>query len=246
MLPNEDLYAGRLPEIYDLMYPDVFGDIASFVAFVEERAAGKRLLEFGVGTGRLALPLADAGFDVTGTDVSPGMLAALAVKDESSRVSVVESNFISDRVDGEFDVVLLMINTIFVARNLAEQISVFNNAAASLAPDGFFLVETFNPAHFHQLDSPEVQMRTLDDTTVLFEQYSVEPTSQLLFAQNVVLGRGELFTFTHLLHYMFPLEMDAAAKNAGLVITERFAHWSGIPYDSTSPRCLSVYRKSAI
>lgn len=236
-------YDRRIAEIYDLMYPDALGDIDDFCAFVRDRVKGDRVLEYAVGTGRLALPLSRAGLHVTGTDISDDMLAMLAAQNANGAVTAVNNDFIHDRLEGTFDAVLLMINTLFVARTLDEQIQVFQNAATNLTDDGFFLVETFNPSVYHAQVSSKLEMRNLDAGRVMFDQYSIEPISQLMFSQHTVLEGGTPFSFTHLLHYMFPLEIDAVARNAGLHLAERVSHWSGVPYTGASLRCLSVYRK---
>lgn len=242
-MSGEDLYPARIAQIYDLLYPDFFNDTATFCEFVRSRATGTRVLEFGVGTGRVAMPLAENGFEVTGIDVSSEMLAKLKEKDVDGRVKVVEQDFITERVEGTFDAVLLMINTLFVAKTLDEQVAVFANAAANLTDDGFFLVETFNPNRYHGLRQPDVQMRQLDASTTQLEQYVAEPSRQLLIAQNLVFRDGEQFNYTHILRYLFPYEMDAVARNAGLTLAERWADWGSTPFGPDSPRCLSLYRK---
>lgn len=242
-MSGQDLYPSRIAQIYDLLYPDFFDDIAKFCEFMHSRSAGTRVLEYGVGTGRIALPLVQSGFEVTGLDVSAEMLIILKEKDSEGLVEVMECDFITEPADGTYDAVLLMINTLFVAKTLDEQIAVFRNAAAALADDGFFLVETFNPNEYHGLRKPDAQMRQLSESITQLEQYVVEPTRQLLISQNLVLQDGKQFTYTHVLRYLFPLEMDAVARNAGLVLAERWADWGTTPFGPDSPRCLSLYRK---
>jgi SAM-dependent methyltransferase len=244
-MSGEDLYPARIAQIYDLLYPDFFNDIATFCDFLGSRSAGTRVLEYGVGTGRLALPLIEKGFDVTGLDVSNEMLSRLKGKDADGRVKTIEQDFITEPVEGTYDAVLLMINTLFVAKTLDEQIAVFRNAATNLTDDGLFLVETFNPNHYHGLRQPEVQMRQLSASATQVEQYVVEPSQQMLIAQNLVFQDGDQFTYTHVLRYLFPFEMDAVARNAGLVLNERWADWGSTPFNPDSPRCLSLYRKGS-
>lgn len=239
-----DRYGGRITEIYDLMYPNIFGDFEGFLDFVQRHAPGRRVLEFGIGTGRLALPLADAGFEVAGLDASPAMLEVLSERDPAGRIDARLGDFTRDRVPGEFDLAMIMVNTIFFATSLDDQIAIFESAAAGLAPGGLFLVETFSPSVYHAQRAPLVQMRQLDAATVMVEQYMVEPTAQLLIAQHTVLGRGEPFSFTHVLRYAFPFELDAVARAAGFVLAERMAGWNGAAYTDGMGRCLSLYRKA--
>ena len=86
-------------------------------------------------------------------------------------------------------------------------------------------------------------MRQLDASTTQLEQYVAEPSRQLLIAQNLVFRDGEQFNYTHVLRYLFPYEMDAVARNAGLTLAERWADWGSTPFGPDSPRCLSLYRK---
>lgn len=244
MLTGTDRYGGRITEIYDLMYPDLFGDFSGLLDYLARRVSGRRVLEFGIGTGRLAFVLADAGYDVTGIDASPAMLEVLRERDTEGRIDARLGDFTRDRVDGEFDLAMVMVNTLFFATSLDEQIAVFRAAHDALSADGVFLVETFSPSVYHAQRAPLVQMRQLDATTVMVEQYTVEPTAQLLVAEHTVLGRGEPFTFTHVLRYAFPFELDAVARAAGMELVERSATWQGAPYVDGMGRCLSLYRKT--
>lgn len=243
--PGVDRYGGRITEIYDLMYPSVFGDTEKFIDYARRRSPGRRVLELGIGTGRLALPLADADFSVTGMDASPAMLEVLAQRDVAGRIRTQLGDFTRDRVEGEFDLAMIMVNTLFFATSQDDQVSVFAAVADALTDEGVFLVETFSPSVYHAQRAPLVQMRQLDEATLMVEQYTVEPTSQFLIAQHTVLGRGEPFSFTHLLRYAFPFELDAIARCAGLELVERMAGWNGAPYADGMGRCLSLYRKAA-
>ena len=237
-------YTGMLVDIYDLIYPDPAGDIPVFVDFMRKAVQGTRVLEYGIGTGRIAIPLAEAGFHVTGTDISTEMLSRLAEKDPTGRIDAHVSSFLEEPIAGTYDAVILMINTIFVANSLDQQLAVFTNAAAHLTDEGFFLVETFNPNDYHNQTSPMLSMRQIAPTTVIFEQFIVDPASQLYVAQNLVLGAADKHSYVQVLRYMFPFEMDAIALNTGLVLKARMSDWVGTPYTSTSSRCVSLYRKA--
>lgn len=241
---DDGTYSGRVVDVYDLLYPDLLGDIPQLSAFIERAAPGRRILEFGVGTGRIAIPLADAGFDVTGTDISAAMLARLREKDPTGRVETAKQSFIDDVTDGAFDAVLLMINTIFVAHTLDQQIAIFRNAAAALVENGLFVIETFNPLRFQDGGASTMSMRNLSQDVVLLEQYTIDQPSQFFVANNLVFDHGEQFSYTQVLRYMFPSEMDAVARNADLVLAARMSDWNGAPYAADSNRCISVYGRA--
>lgn len=241
----QELYPPHLVELYDYWYPDLLGELPQLSVFLKQRAPGTRVMEYGVGTGRIALPLAESGLEVTGLDSSGPMLSRLAERDPDQRIRVVTADFVHDQVDGEHDAVLLMVNTLFVARSLDEQIAVFTHAAANLADEGVFLVETFNAQHYHGLTSPQLTMRPLTPEITLFEQYVVDPAQQLMISTNRVVGPEHNFFFTHVLRYMFLSEMDAVARVAGLTLRERCSDYAGTPFAAGSPRALSVYGKQS-
>lgn len=240
-------YVGKLAAIYDLIYADLSGDSELMVEYLRGVTDGDRVLEFAIGTGRLAFPLSYGGFDVTGIDTSTEMLDILIEKDEDRRLHASEGDMIADGPSAEsFDLVLLMCNTLFVAQNLREQASIFANAEQSLADGGAFVLETFNPLLYLTPTHTSFQMRRLSREKTLLEQFSVDPVGQTLHAFNTVLDEVGAFSFEQTVRYMFPNEMDAVAAGAGLSLDRRIADWTGARYTPTSPRCISLYRRSLV
>ncbi|QHF21628.1 methyltransferase domain-containing protein [Rathayibacter sp. VKM Ac-2762] len=239
-MSNDD-YSGRITEIYGLLYPMPAEEHDALHSLLRRFAPGNRVMEYGIGEGRTALPLASAGFDVAGIDISAPMLRLLAGADSDGRIDARHGSFTEPGRTGDYDAVLLMINTIFFAKSLEEQQAVFANAFGELRPGGVFVVETFNPIHYHSRTSPSSSLRHLDPGTVLIEQYTVEPVRQLLVAENTVIGRGDPISWTQVLRYMYPNEMDAIALAAGFRLAGRTADWIGAPYGPESARCISLY-----
>ena len=240
-------YVGKVAAIYDLLYADLSGDTELMVEYLRGTTSGDRVLEFAIGTGRLAFPLAYGGFDVTGIDTSREMLDILAEKDPDGRLDARQGDMIADDpVAGPFDLVLLMCNTMFVAQSLSEQVRIFSNAERSLSDDGIFVLETFNPLHYLSRSHTFFQMRRLSRESTLLEQFSVDPVRQTLHALNTVLEAQGTFSFEQTVRFMFPHEMDAVAHRAGRSLDRRIADWTGSRYDAASPRCISLYRRSIL
>lgn len=244
---KNNAYTRNVAEIYDLIYADSSGDIGLMVEYLKGITSGDKVLELAVGTGRIAFPMAGGGFDVTGVDNSLEMLEILAKKNTNGSLRVVHGDMIAGEVLREsFDIVLLMCNTLFVARNLAEQIKIFTNAARSLADDGFFVLETFNPLLYVDPSRNYFQLRRLTREISLMEQFSIDSIEQTLHSYNVVLEPKGSFSYEETVRFMFPNEMDAVASQAGLSLDRRMSDWTGMGYEAMSPRCISMYRRSLI
>lgn len=137
-------YGALLADDYDAIYGDVF-DTDGAVDYLAALAGGGRVLEFGVGTGRIALPLAERGLDVWGVDGSQGMLDRLREKVGGQRVTTICGDFGTCTAEGMFDVVVLLVNTIYAMPTQDDQVHCFANAARHLAPGGRFVIEAWVP-----------------------------------------------------------------------------------------------------
>lgn len=237
-------YSGRIMEIYDLLYPVRQDEVSELAVALRALAPGTRVMEYGIGSGRIALPLREEGFEMSGIDISKPMLDLLAQRDSDAKIRASEASFTTPGRTSEHDVVLSMINTAFFAHTPEDQRAMFDNAAGELVPGGIFALETFNPLLFSHSPRPSVEMRALDPTTVLMEQFTLEPVYQFLIAQCTAIGRGDPIIWTQILRYMYPSEMDAIARNAGFQLIRRSADWQGAaPYGAASPRCVTIYRR---
>ena len=207
---------------------------------LEALAAGGRVLELAIGTGRVAVPLADRGVQVCGIESSEPMLARLRAKD-GDRIPVVVGDMAHGRVPGTFSLVYLVFNTISNLVEQAEQVACFANAAAHLGPGGRFVVE---------LGVPDLQRLPPDRSATVF---SVEPgriglDTYDVLAQHQVshhfrFGDGtkaRLFRSRH--RYVWPAELDLMAQLGGLALEHRWADWSGAPFTAASGSHVSVYR----
>jgi SAM-dependent methyltransferase len=206
---------------------------------------GGRALELGVGTGRVAIPLAGAGVEVHGIDASPAMVARMRAKPGGERVRVTIGDFAGVEAEGEFPLVFVVFNTFFMLLTQEEQVRCFRNAAARLAPGGVFVVEAFVPDLARYEGGQTVRTTSIADGQVILEVTRLDAARQHLSSQRVVLGGAAgVRLFPIQLRYAWPSELDLMARLAGLSLRERWGGWRREPFDSQSVRHVSVYERA--
>jgi SAM-dependent methyltransferase len=197
-------------------------------------------LEFAVGTGRVALPLAARGVRVAGIELSPHMADVLRAKPGADAVQVTVADMTTTRVDGTFSLVYLVFNTIMYVTTQDEQVAVFENAAAHLLPGGRFVVEVGvpsfpgHPEHGQVFDlSPDhVGIDTHDD-----------PVGQILSSHHWTLIDGRWVRDSAPFRYVWPSELDLMARLAGLRLEHRWSAWDRSPFTAESTTQVAVYLK---
>jgi SAM-dependent methyltransferase len=200
-----------------------------------------RVLELGVGTGRLALPLAARGFEVHGVDSSPAMLARLRAKPGGDAVGVVEGDFadVGTIVEGEYELVLLAFHSLFELLDQDAQCRSVVGAAARLAPGGVFVVEALAPELTRLEQSLTVTSLARDE--VVLQATSHDPLSQVVRGHDVVLTEGGVRLLPWAIRYASVPEVDLMARLAGLELRHRWGGWEREPFTAASSRHVSVY-----
>jgi SAM-dependent methyltransferase len=226
---------------YDRMY-EGREDVSTIVSLVGQLAPGGRVLELGVGAGRLAVPLAAAGHAVTGVDASPEMLALLRRRAGAEDVQVVEGDFTAVRVEGPFDLVLVAFSTLFLVPTQSGQIATLVNCRRHLAPAGRVVVEAFVPDHSRWTRGQNLAIGRLDETGVVLKLSTHDPVRQLITTQDVTVDSDGVALRPNTLRYAWPAELDAMALASGLVLERRVADWQGRPFGAGSTAHVSVYR----
>ena len=245
---RSDTYGNAFADVYDEWYRGL-GDIGSLVGLMDEETPStgetpRKVLELGVGTGRLALPLADAGFDVTGVDASTAMLDRLLVADPEHRITVVHGDMVDDLPAGPFTAVLIAYNTIFNLETADRQRRLFAEAAARLTDDGCFVVEAFVP------DDPprsgaELMVRSLCADRVVLSATITEPSTQRAEGQFVELTEaGGVRLRPWSIRYTTPAQLDEMAAAGELVLAARYADTDRTPFDDSSRHHVSIYRRT--
>lgn len=224
---------------YERLWPELF-DPATVDPAVEVLAAladGGPCLEFGVGTGRIAVPLAGRGLRVHGIELSP----AMAARARGSGVTVTVGDFATARVGGgPYALVCLLRNTITNLTTQPEQVAAFRNAAAHLRPGGRFVVENYVP---RPPRGEAVRLVAATPGHVAYEEY--DEVAQVAVSRHHWVIDGELRTFASPHRYVWPGELDLMAELAGLRRAERWADWHRGPFTAAADGHVTVYQLRA-
>ncbi|HEY6474241.1 MAG TPA: class I SAM-dependent methyltransferase [Acidimicrobiales bacterium] len=245
---TENYFTEHIARNCAALWPHLFepGVVEPTVDFLVALASGGAALEFGVGTGRLALPLSARSTEVHGIDLSPAMLEELARQPGSAAVGVSLGDIAETRVAGEagsYDLVYLVRNTIMNLTTQDAQVACFANAAWYLRPGGKFVTEVMVP-ELRRLP-PGTTVRAFDTSPghLGFEEYDVATQGSVSF--HVWERDGKTETFSAPFRYVWPAELDLMARLAGLVRRERWNDWDRSPFTSESRSHVSVWEKVA-
>ena len=231
----------ELAAVYDDVYaweaePSVVDPIAGTLA---ELSGGGAALEFGVGTGRVALALSARGVAVTGVELSPHMAERLRAKPGGQAVPVLIGDMTTTAAEGSFTLVYLVANAIMNFTTQDEQLAVFRNAAAHLGPGGRFVVSVVVPApaggkgRVFALDPDHVGIETFDD-----------PVGQIAWSHHWMEAGGRPVRHSAPYRYVWPSELDLMARLAGFRLAHRWADWDRSPFTAESARHVSAYEKT--
>jgi SAM-dependent methyltransferase len=212
------------------------------VEFLAELAGRGRALELGIGTGRIALPLAQHGVPVQGIDRSRAMVDKMRTKPGGDDVGVTIGDFATTTVEGSFSLVYLVFNTIMNVTTQAGQVACFRNAAAHLEPGGCFVIEVGVPALRWLPPGERFHVFRVDETRWGFDEYDIATQSMTSHHFEIVDGRVERLSVPF--RYAWPSEYDLMAQLAGLRLRERWAGWDRTPFASESTSHVSVWEKA--
>ena len=241
---DETTYGQRWAPFYDDLYSDVDESVLDLLA----RHAGTppRALELAIGSGRIALPLAQRGVAVTGIDASEAMVARLRAKPGGEDIAVVMGNFAHVDVDGSFPLVYLSFNTIFALLSQEEQVECFRNVAEHLEPGGRFIIDCFVP-DVKRFDSYNTRtgvssLRSVSEGHLEMTVY--DPVNQVLDTQLVRIVDGEAPAVLPIkIRFAWPSELDLMARLAGLELEDRFGWYDLRPFNERSTSHMSIYVK---
>ena len=238
---SNNQYGEVFADIYDDWYHDL-DPVFDVVEFVRQFAEHTSVLELGVGTGRLAIPLAQSGLRVVGIDSSPAMLAALSAKPDGHLVEALLGHMVADMPDEQFGVVLLAYNTLFNLLTEPEQLECLVQAAKRLLPGAHVIVDCFVPSdHLPKTVAPHV-VRTVGATSV-FSEATIDEANQMMrgsFSESV--GNGPARTWV--VRYTTVEQIDAMANRAGLQVAQRWSSYAREPFSDNSVRHITVYGKA--
>jgi SAM-dependent methyltransferase len=245
-MTNEDGYFGEpVAAMYDETSDKMFDPavVDPTVDFLAELAGDGRALELGIGTGRIALPLAARGVEVHGIELSRAMAARLRAKPGGEGIRVTIGDVATAKVDGTFRLAYLVFNTITNLTTQAAQVACFCNVAAHLEPGGRFVIE---------VGVPDLQRLPPGERFVVFDgsethwgidEYDVVNQGLISHHFQVIDGRVEKSSGPF--RYVWPAELDLMAELAGMRLRERWAGWKREPFTSNSRQHVSVWEKPA-
>jgi SAM-dependent methyltransferase len=212
------------------------------IDFLVELAGDGRALELGIGTGRIALPLAERGVPVHGIDLSEAMVARLRVKPGSERIGVTIGDFATTKVDGTFAVAYVVYNTIQNLTTQDAQVACFQNVAEHLEPGGTFVIEVGLPDLQRLPFGETIRPFHLSETHLGFDEYDV--ANQGLISHHYTKRDGKFEKSSGPFRYVWPAELDLMARLAGMTLRERWSGWKREPFTSTSEKLVAAWEKS--
>jgi hypothetical protein len=224
----------------DMFEPEVLDPAVRFLAALAGDGAA---LEFGIGTGRIALPLSRRGVRVHGIDLSREMLSRLQAKPGAGEIGVTVGDFATTRVEGMFRLVYLVWNTIMNLTTQEDQVACFQNAAAHLEPGGCFVVEVMTPQLQRLPPGETVQPFLVSPTRLGFDAYDI--ASQSLVSHHYWIDGDRARVMSIPFRYVWPAELDLMARLAGMRLRGRWGGWQGERFTSDSTTHVSVWEKSA-
>jgi SAM-dependent methyltransferase len=241
----QDHFGEQVAAQYDELSADMFEPavVDPAVDFLADLAGQGAALELGIGTGRIAVPLARRGIRVHGIDLSEAMVARLRAKPGAEQIAVTIGDFATTSVEGRFLVAYLVFNTIGNLTTQDEQVACFQNAAAHLEPGGCFVIEVGVPQLQRLPPGETVRAFALTPTHLGFDEYDV--ASQGLISHHYLIEDGKLDASSLPLRYVWPAELDLMARLAGMALRERWGGWKREPFTSDSTKHVSVWEKTA-
>jgi SAM-dependent methyltransferase len=240
----EDHFGTEVAARYDETSVDMFDPrvVGPTVDFLADRAGDGAALEFGIGTGRIALPLVERGIRVSGIDLSESMVANLREKPGSEQIEVAVGDFATTRVPGPFSLVYLVFNTIDNLTTQDEQVACFENAAAHLGPGGCFVIEVGVPDLRRLPYGERFALFDVSEDHIGIDEYDV--ATQGLVSHHWQRNEdGSFHKGSGPFRYVWPSELDLMARIAGLRLRERWGDWNREPFTNESRKHVSVWQQ---
>ncbi len=245
---TENFFTEPIARNYASLWPHLFapGVVEPAVDLLAGLAGGGAILELGIGTGRLALPLSSRGLEVHGIELSPAMVEELRQQAGADAVGVTLGDFAETRVEGRsgsFSLAYLVRNTIMNLTTQEAQVACFRNVAWHLRVGGTFAIEVMVPELRRLPPGTTVRAFSVDPTHLGFDEYDV--ATQRSVSHHVWDRDGRLETFSAPFRYVWPAELDLMGRLAGMVLRERWSDWDRSPFTGESRSHISVWEKVA-
>ena len=233
--------AARYDDDAEIFDPAVVDPVVDLLV---ELAGNGRALELGIGTGRIALPLAQRGVPVHGIELSKAMAARLRAKPGGEDIGVTIGDFATTTVNGPFSVAYLVFNTIMNLTTQDGQVACFRNVAAHLEPGGCFVIEVGVPGLQRLPPGETIHAFHVSESRWGLDEYDVARQGLTSHHFRIVDGRLERLSIPF--RYAWPSELDLMAQLAGMRLRDRWSGWKREPFTSDSRTHVSVWEKPAV
>ncbi len=239
---NPATYGDKIADVYDELYGDA--SPAAIETLASLAGTNGRSLELGIGTGRLALPLAARGIEIHGIDSSPLMIEKLRAKRGGERLPVTVDDFanVNSVPGGPFDLVFCAFNTFFALLTQEDQVRCFRGVSSVLTRQGTFAVEAFVPDLSRFTRHQPVLVGAVDEDDVQIEASHHDLGKQRVTSRIVRIRNGNVRVYPIEIRYAWPSELDLMAQLAGMHLTSRWADWDRRPFRADSGSHVSLYR----
>jgi len=236
-------YGDRIAEIYDDRYLGAFeGDTSGAAEFLKTLAGDGPALELGIGTGRVAFPLAASGVEVHGIDASEAMLSKLRDKPGGERIQVTLGSFAEFSLTSRYSLIYVVFNTFFGLLTQEEQVSSFESIARHLLPGGVFVMQAFVPdVTRFDVHNQRVAAESIGVDEIALETSTHDPFTQRTDSQHVLIKDGSVRMYPVRIRYAYVSELDLMARIAGLRLSERWSGWDRAPYPASNWQHISVW-----
>jgi SAM-dependent methyltransferase len=235
-------YGERIAEVYDdnRSMPQ---NAEAAAAFLTDLAGERRVLELGIGTGRIAIPLAARGVRVSGIDSSQKMVARMRAKLGGDAIPVTIGDFADVKAAGQFSLIYVVFNTFFMLLTQEAQVRCFARAAKRLADGGAFVLEGFVPETSLYDRGSNIRVKSVETDRVFLHVSRGGGASQQSISADLEISAGGIKFYPIQVRYAWPSELDLMARLAGMRLRERWAGWNREPFTDSSGSHVSVYEK---
>lgn len=238
---SDETYGELIADVYDDWYSEVDPQMLEMLARL---AGGGRALELGIGTGRVAIPLAARGMKMYGIDSSPAMLEKLRAKPGSEEIQLHQGNFINIPFQEKFDLIFVIFSTFYGLLTQEEQIQCFQNVADHLNNKGLFAIEAFVPDLSRYHGGQSVRAVQLESQQTRLVASMLNPVNQIITSQFIVLDKSKTDVKPVKIRYVWPSELDLMAHLAGLKLVYHWDDWGQSPFSSNSGKHIAVYGRA--
>ena len=240
---QESTYGDRIAEVYDEVYAHLGRPerVVPMVDMLAELAGSGPVLELGIGTGRIALPLAARGVEVHGIDSSEAMIEKLRGKPGGEAIPVTLGDFVEFDLQDRYSLIYAVFNTFFAPLTQEEQVKCFMNVARHLTDGGFFVIEAFVPDVARFVGGQCIRADVVNTDTVSIDVSRHDPAAQMVTSSHVYIAEKGVRLYPVKLRYAWPAELDLMARLAGMGLRDRTSDWKGSPFTASSTNHVSVY-----